>query len=64
MISEYKREKNNRNYNNNNKTKLRIFSNVRGQYLSAVLAGNDTVLKKNITQDRKRLMTQSKHMIF
>ena len=30
----------------------------------AVLAGNDTFLTKNITQDRKRFITQSKHMIF
>ena len=26
--------------------------------------GNDTFLTKNITQDRKRFITQSKHMIF
>ena len=32
VISEYKREKiikNNKNYNNNNKTRLKMFSNVR-----------------------------------
>ena len=31
---------------------------------TAVLAGNDTFLTKNITQDRKRSITQPKHMIF
>ena len=29
-----------------------------------VFTGNDTFLRKNITQDRKRFITQSKHMIF
>ena len=36
VISEYKRDKkieNNKNYNNNNKTKLKTFTNVRRQYL-------------------------------
>ena len=27
-------------------------------------AGNETFLTENITQDRKRFITQSKHMIF
>ena len=31
---------------------------------TAVLAGNDTFLTENITEDRKRFITQSKHMIF
>ena len=31
---------------------------------TAILAGNDTFLIKNITQDRKRFITHSKHMIF
>ena len=30
----------------------------------AVLAGNDTSLTENITQDRKRFISQSKHTIF
>ena len=30
----------------------------------AVLAGNDTFLTENITEDRKNFITQSKHMIF
>ena len=37
-----------------------IFAVVR----TAVLAGNDTFLTENITEDRKKLITQSKHMIF
>ena len=32
--------------------------------IPSVLAGNDTVLTESITQDRKRFITQSKHMIF
>ena len=31
---------------------------------TAVLAGNDTFLTENIIEDRKRFITQSKHMIF
>ena len=31
---------------------------------TAVLAGNDTFLTVNITEDRKRFITQSKHLIF
>ena len=31
---------------------------------TAVFAGNDTILTENITWDRKRFITQSKHMIF
>ena len=31
---------------------------------TAVLAGNDTFLKENITEDRKKFITQSKHTIF
>ena len=31
--------------------------------LIAVLAGNDTFLTENITQDRKKLINQSKHII-
>ena len=31
---------------------------------TAVFAGNDTFLTENITQDKKRFITQSKHMIF
>ena len=31
--------------------------------LTAVLAGHDTFLTENITEDRKRFITQSKHMI-
>ena len=31
---------------------------------TAVLARKDTFLTENITQDRKRFITQSKHMIF
>ena len=35
------------------------------KHLTAVLAGNnDTFLTENITEDRKRFITQSKHMIF
>ena len=30
----------------------------------AVLAGNDTFLTENITEDRKKFITRSKHMIF
>ena len=30
---------------------------------SGVFAGNDTLLKENTTQDRKRFITQSKHDI-
>ena len=35
MISEHKRQKrpNNKNYSSNNKTKVKILSNARGQYL-------------------------------
>ena len=29
-----------------------------------VVTGNNTFLTKNITQDKKRFITQSKHMIF
>ena len=32
--------------------------------LTAVWAGNDTFLTEDITEDRKRFITQSKHMIF
>ena len=36
-----------------------------GQRLvTAVFTGNDTFLTENITQDRKRLITQSTHIIF
>ena len=35
-----------------------------GPMLSAVLAGNDPFLTKNINQDRKRFISQSKYMIF
>ena len=31
---------------------------------TAVLAENDTCLTENITEDRKKFTTQSKHMIF
>ena len=31
---------------------------------TAVLAGNDTFLTENITEDKKKFITQSKHMIF
>ena len=42
-----------------------IMSNVMKKVkITAVLAGNNTFLTENITQDRKRLITQSKHMIF
>ena len=34
------------------------------QLCTVVLAGNGTFLIKNITQDKKRFITQSKHMIF
>ena len=33
-------------------------------FIKAVLAGNETFLTENITQDRKRFITQSKHMTF
>ena len=31
---------------------------------TAVLAGNDTFLTENITEDRKKFITQPKNMIF
>ena len=34
------------------------------QFATAVLAGNDTFLTESITEDRKKFITQSKHMIF
>ena len=37
--------KNNRNYNNNNKTKLKIFSNVRGQWLYSRVKHRGITLK-------------------
>ena len=33
------------------------------EYITAVLAGNDTFLAENITEDRKRFITQSKHIL-
>ena len=32
--------------------------------MTTVLAGNDTFLTENIAEDRKKIITQSKHMIF
>ena len=33
-------------------------------FITAVMAGNDTFQQKSITQNRKTLITQPKHMIF
>ena len=41
-----------------------IIACLKGKLLNTpVLAGNDTFLTKNITQNRKRFITQPKHMI-
>ena len=41
-----------------------IFKVMNQDVGTAVLAGNDTFLTENITEDRKKFITQSKHMIF
>ena len=33
-------------------------------FITAVLAGNNTFMTENITQDRKKFINQSKHMAF
>ena len=49
----------------NNKKVLRTLSVCKPLFSEpAVLAGKATFLTENITQDRKRFITQSKHMIF
>ena len=42
----------------------KVFCKRAVQLCTVVLAGNGTFLIKNITQDKKRFITQSKHMIF